>query len=495
MSARRHDEVGGAHTEEPLHFDAWLDHAKTLAGRFSVRTKILGIVLALTTILGLGITWQVRTAMNAVIANELDSRGRDQVLELATRIAEPLSRNDSVLLSQILDETVTQHPDTLYAFITNSGGDVIAHTFGEAGFPSDLLAIETSVGQRSADHTDVDSEEGRVHTFTEPILDGEDSVARLGLSDARLSRAMDGITLQLLVTTLFVGIVGIAAATLLTWLLTRPILDLVDTTRRVARGDLSARASVWAEDEIGSLADSFNQMVGDLEANRITIAENEQARTRLLKQLIGAQEDERKRIARELHDTVGQALSSIMLGASLIERSDAAEETTTNAGELRELTAETLEQVRKLSRELRPSVLDDLGLAAALDRYGAEFQLRYPKIATDVHCDLPARLPSIVETNLYRVVQEGMTNVARHSGARTLSVLVTRRNETVQAIIEDNGTGFDPVEMRTNGQSVGIHGMIERAELLGGRLDIESSRDGTTVYVEVPVATPTEAPG
>ncbi|MFV1962672.1 MAG: histidine kinase [Acidimicrobiia bacterium] len=487
MSTHHKDMIQPAPSERPVRFDVWLSNAKTAAGGFSVRTKILGIVLVLTTVLGLGITWQVRTAMNAVIKNELDSRGQTQALALAARIADPLSLNDGVLVSQILDDTLTQHPDTLYALITNADGDVVAHAFGEAGPFSDLLAIETAIGQQSAEHADITSEVGLLHTFAETIPNGEGSVARLALSEARLGRAIDGITLQLLVTTLFVGLVGVVAATLLTWLLTRPILDLVGTTRRVARGDLSARASVWAEDEIGSLADSFNRMVEELESNRATIAENERARTRLLKQLIGAQEDERKRIARELHDSIGQALSSIMLSASLIERSDAPQEQQSRANELRQLSAETLEHVRKMSRELRPSVLDDLGLAAALDRYAAEFRLRYPEIVADLHCDLPDRLSPVVETTLYRVVQEGMTNVARHSGARTLSVLVTQRNSTAQAIIEDDGNGFDPVQAARNGESVGIHGMVERVELLSGRLDIESNHNGTAVYVVIPV--------
>ncbi|MFV1971339.1 MAG: HAMP domain-containing protein [Acidimicrobiia bacterium] len=492
MSTHRSDAIQAAPTERPVRFDVWLSNTKTLAGGFSVRTKILGIILVLTTVLGLGITWQVRAAMNAITANELDSRGQAQTLELATRIAEPLSRNNSVSVSQILDETVAQHPDTMFALITDPDGDVIAHSFGEAGPPSELVEIEPQIGEQSAQHADITSEDGLVHTFAETIPDGEGSVARLGLSEARLGKAIDGITLQLLVTTLFVGLVGVVAATLLTWLLTRPILDLVGTTRRVARGDLSVRASVWAEDEIGSLADSFNQMVKELESNRTTIAENEEVRTRLLKQLIGAQEDERKRIARELHDSIGQALSSIMLGASLIERSDAPQEQRSRADELRQLSAETLEHVRKMSRELRPSVLDDLGLAAALDRYAAEFQLRHPEIVADLHCDLSERLPSVVETTLYRVVQEGMTNVARHSGARMLSVLVTQRDGTVQAIIEDNGVGFDPVQAARNGESVGIHGMVERVELLSGRLDIESNRNGTAVYIEIPVGDTSE---
>ena len=492
MNARPHEDRRGELTEASARIDTWMDRVRTMAGHFSVRTKILGIVLALIALLGLGITWQVRTAMIAVIANELDNHGQAQISEIAERVSDPLSRNDTDRVSEILDETVAYRPDIMYAYVAGPDGNIVAATFSEDDIPPGVASIEDPGVARSVQHVDTDGEQGSVHSFSARVGGGDIGVAWLGLSEARLSRAVDGITLQLLMTTLFLGVVGIAAATLLTWLLTRPILDLVDTTDRVARGDLSARAYVWAEDEIGSLANSFNRMVGELESNRATIAENDLARSRLLKQIIGAQEDERKRIARELHDTVGQALTSIMLGASLIVRSEASPEATADAERVRDIAAETLEQVRQLSRELRPSVLDDLGLAAALDRYVADFQVLYPEIETEVHCNLPVRLPPAVETTLYRIVQEGMTNVARHSGARALSVLVVSRDGCVRTIIEDDGIGFDPVAVRRNGQSVGIHGMVERSELLGGRLDIESGEDGTTVYVEVPVPAPVE---
>ena len=155
--------------------------------------------------------------------------------------------------------------------------------------------------------------------------------------------------------------------------------------------------------------------------------------------------------------------------------------------ELRQIASETLDEVRLLSRELRPSVLDDLGLAAALERYTVEISSRYPNLMVDLHCNLPVRLVFPVETALYRIVQEAMTNAARHSRAKTLSVLLTTRNGRAQAIIEDDGCGFDPVAVRRSGNSVGLHSMAERAEQLGGTIEIESSPKGTAIFVEAPV--------
>jgi signal transduction histidine kinase len=474
------------HADAVDRFDEWLEGMRRWVTGFSVRTKILGIVLALTIALGLVITWQVRSSMSDVLFGELDNRGLSVASDLAARTGDSLLINDSYAAFELLRDTVLHHPDVEYAFIADSRGIIVAHTFGEEGFPIGRLGVHEEVGSEPS-HVHFTSELGRIHDFAAPVIEADVGMVRVGLSETRLRTVVDGITTQLLATTFFVAVAGVVAATFLTWLLTRPIIDLVETTRSVGEGDLAARANHWAEDEIGDLSTAFNEMVDDLEANRATIAANEAARSRLLEQLISAQEEERKRLARELHDTVGQALSSIMVGVALLAKDQADAERKSRSLEIQKLTQETLEQVRELSRELRPSALDDLGLGPALARYAEEFQVRYPRLAVDLHVDLPDRLAPSVETTLYRVVQEAMTNAARHSGGDSVSVLLSRRNGSVLTIVEDDGGGFDFHTTRVNGMSVGIHGMQERVEMLGGRLEIESGGDGTTLYAQVPL--------
>jgi signal transduction histidine kinase len=459
--------------------------AKQAATGFSVRTKILGIVVTLTMVLGLAVTLQVRSVMTSVLITELDNRGASVVSDLAARSANPLLLNDPFSVFETLSDTVANHPDAEYAFVLDPSGRVVVHTFGDEGFPVALLTPPAGIAESDIIHRHFDSGSSSIHDFEAPILDGELGVVRLGTTEDRLGGVVNGITTQMLVITLFVALIGVAAASLLTWLLTRPILDLVDTTQRVGEGDLSARASYWANDEIGALSVAFNQMVDDLEANRATISETQAARSRLLEKLITAQEEERKRIARELHDTVGQSLSSLIVGIAVLDRLTG-DEAESKGRELQLLAGETLTQVRELSRELRPSALDDLGLSAALERYAEDFTLRYPGVVADVHAELPDRLPPAMETALYRIVQEAMTNAARHGDARNVSILLVQRSGSVRAIIEDDGSGFDPDLVRRNHTSVGIHAMQERAELLDGSLEIESGPGGTTVYVEVP---------
>ena len=204
-----------------------------------------------------------------------------------------------------------------------------------------------------------------------------------------------------------------------------------------------------------------------------------------LRRVVEAQELERRRLARELHDETGQALTSILLGLKGLEERMDDSESREAAEELRELVVSTLQDVRRLAVELRPSALDDFGLVAALERLTGSFA-EQTGIAVDFQTALAEeRLPEEVETAIYRIVQESLTNVVKHARARRVSILLARKDGAVKAVVEDDGQGFDPAE-QTGGS--GLVGMRERLALLGGRLAVESAPDrGTTVAAEVPL--------
>ncbi len=452
----------------------------------SVRTKIMGIVLALTVILGFSVTLQVRAVMTETLLAELDNRGHSVVSDLAARSVGPLLTHNITDLHALLIETVSNHPDARYALVLDPAGTVITSTF-TSGVPPALLALRLPDTLRQESHIHYENYEGNIHDFTMPISAGDAGAVRLGLAETRLQQTIDAVTRRMLLTTLVVALVGILAAIFLTWLLTRPILDLVMTTNRVRKGDLTARAPHWTDDEIGALADAFNNMISELQRSQETVLAKEAARSHLLSRLIEAQEDERKRIARDLHDDVGQALTSLMVQMRLLQQQCKEPALQGQLNQLRTVADKTLSTVRLLSRQLRPSTLDDLGLAAALERYQSEFTSHYPALAVDLHCNLTQRLPPMVEISLYRIIQEAMTNAARHSQATTIGVLVTMRDHRVQAIIEDDGSGFDVEVVHREHGSIGLHSMTERAELLNGQLQIESGSNGTTVFVEIPV--------
>jgi signal transduction histidine kinase len=202
-----------------------------------------------------------------------------------------------------------------------------------------------------------------------------------------------------------------------------------------------------------------------------------------LRRMIEGQELERRRLARELHDETGQALTSVLLGLKAVEN---AKDVPAALANLRELVVNTLQEVRRLAVELRPKALDDFGLVPALERLVETFTE-----ATGIDVQFSSRLgaerlPPEVETTLYRIVQEAMTNIAKHAGARTVSILLARRGATVNAVIEDDGQGFSQDD--ETGWGIGLGGMRERLALLDGRLTIETSPGhGATLVAEVPL--------
>lgn len=205
-----------------------------------------------------------------------------------------------------------------------------------------------------------------------------------------------------------------------------------------------------------------------------------------LRSVVSAQELERERLARELHDETGQALTSILLGLKELEDAGAAADVSAATARLRELVVTTLQDVRRLAVELRPKALDDYGLVPALERLVETFQeqtgievIMEPQLGQE-------RLPSEIETALYRIIQEALTNVVKHAQASKVSIVLARRGNSVSAVFEDDGRGFAVDETREDG--LGLLGMKERLSLLDGRLQIESSSDGgTTLVAEVPL--------
>lgn len=205
-----------------------------------------------------------------------------------------------------------------------------------------------------------------------------------------------------------------------------------------------------------------------------------------LRRVVEAQELERKRLARELHDETGQALTSILLGLRTLEEAPALDELRPSVDSLRELTIQTLRDVRRLAVELRPSALDDFGLVPALERLAEGFG-EQTGLTVQVEARLDERLPADVETALYRIVQEALTNVLKHAQARNVSILLNRKGSTVAAVVEDDGRGFSPKEIGDEG--LGLLGMRERLALLDGTLKIESSPGaGTTIVAEARIS-------
>jgi len=179
-------------------------------------------------------------------------------------------------------------------------------------------------------------------------------------------------------------------------------------------------------------------------------------------------------------------LTSILLGLRAVDEADRKEAVTSAVADLRELVVGTLQDVRRLAVQLRPKALDDFGLVPALERLVQTFS-ESSGISVDLEAQLgDIRVPTEVETTVYRIVQEALTNVVKHAEATKVSILLVRSESSVTAVIEDNGRGFDPAAVKL--ESLGLEGMRERVELHEGRLTIEASPgSGTTLRIEVAV--------
>src|ERR1051325_9461691 len=218
----------------------------------------------------------------------------------------------------------------------------------------------------------------------------------------------------------------------------------------------------------------------------------EELRNRLIQQAVTAQEEERRRIARELHDEAGQSLTALLVGLRTIEESRTVTEAAELAQRLRGIAAQTLDEVGRLSRGLHPSVLDEVGLPTAVTRHAQEFADLHA-VAVDVRIEglETEPLPPALQATVYRILQEALTNVAKHAGARSVSVRLVRHEAAVELRVQDDGAGFDPsqsADAPAGDRHLGLQVMRERAALLGGSVKVESRPGaGTTITVHFPM--------
>jgi signal transduction histidine kinase len=323
-----------------------------------------------------------------------------------------------------------------------------------------------------------------------------------GLRRLRFGLAMLGI----------VALVATWGATLLgTRLLVRPVQRLTEAAQRIAAGDLQTPLEAPEGGEIGAMAGALEQMRTLLFANIRELAmwnETLEARVierteklrqhqaltqQLLRRAISAQEEERARLSWELHDEIAQNLMAVQLSVDRLARTPPANETELRKrlAQVRTLTGQTLAELRGVIAALRPGVLDQLGVAPALN-WVAEHTLRPLDVTVSIEAGgLGERLPREIETILFRIAQEAMSNVARHSGAHRLLIRLARVNDQIIMKLTDDGRGFDlstvtsaPSQMH----GLGLAGMQERASLVGGQVMVTSvPGQGTTVYVALPL--------
>jgi signal transduction histidine kinase len=308
---------------------------------------------------------------------------------------------------------------------------------------------------------------------------------------------------------------GLALGT--AWSVRTPLTVLTNAAEAIARGRLSDPIPPLGDDEIGRLGRSLDQMRAALgtsldevelanrdleqrvEARTAELRElyrqlevRDRSRAELLRKVITAQEEERKRIARELHDETCQTIVALGMALGMANGAQP-DEQGARLAEARTLSLRALDELHRIMFDLRPSVLDDLGLIPAIRWYA---ERRLVPLGIDVRVEVDEaqpRLPAGMEVTLFRVVQEAIANIERHAQAEQVLIQIARDAAAITIEIEDDGVGFEPARYRVareSGEGLGLLGMRERVELLGGTVDVDSAPGaGARVVVRVPLQT------
>jgi signal transduction histidine kinase len=417
--------------------------------------------------------------------------------------------------------SLPQSEGSVHSEIVDAAGYIVAHFGGAAAGPPDehlaVLVPIIATGQPATTIHHVDDGVDHVVVYY-PFRTRPGGVVVEQAEDAALAIPRD-----MQQTMLIFGIVALVIASAVAWLhansVMRPIRRLTGDAARMASGDLESPIAVSRDDEIGALARRFDEMRVKLKASleesarwtdelerRVDERTREvgdknrelnvlsRVRRQLLAKTISAQEEERKRLARELHDDSAQTLTAALM--TLKSAEDALPAASHGSRQAMERSRSQLEsalrEIRKAIVDLRPSALDDLGLATAIRSY-ANDHLRPLgiKVAFETSGN-EGRVKGAAVTAIFRIAQEAVNNVARHSGARQATITLTFGSSAVVTVVEDDGNGFDPDRFHQpedSGRGLGLLGMRERAGLFGGDVEIVSrAGHGTSVRVRVPYA-------
>ncbi len=280
---------------------------------------------------------------------------------------------------------------------------------------------------------------------------------------------------------------------------TRPLEEVQRVIRAVESGETDARVDLerMSDRDLMRFASLFNEMLDQLEENaRVIRSDREQLRQMALA-VLNAQEEERRRIARELHDQASQALSVMLVGidTGLKAMPPSISEGHQQLMFLKKIATSTLEDLRALSRSLHPTVLDDLGLLPAVRWYARNTLDKAGLNVKIIARGMEERLPPEMETAVFRIVQESCSNILRHAGARNAEISLVRDDGVLHVVVKDDGIGFDMEKVRARKRHhLGLVGMEERARLLGGTFEIHS-RPGSGTVVEATILVEEEASG
>ncbi|MGL5270931.1 MAG: ATP-binding protein [Selenomonadaceae bacterium] len=469
----------------------------------SLYYKINVLVIGMIMLSGLVIGISMLQATSHLLEIQLDKRGIDIGNSIASLSSNDILLEDFFAISDRLNKTKNNNAEVRYILITDSSGRILASTFGNS-LPQGLVSVRLPVNEEPVvqDGNELwikrfSSNEGAIREILFPIEEGNIGFVRIGLSEKIMQGLLAEKVKEILLTVLFVSLLAAIGATRLSYLLVQPVRILLAAARQIQQGDYNVRIKVQNSDEIGNLARAFNAMAHSLrKKNRENyqllqeVQAKEEMRVSLIRKLFTVQEDEQRRLSRELHDETGQCMASLLAYIKVLHTKMTTQEQKDLLSEARAVTVNVLERIRTMAVELRPPELDYLGVVAAMEKYIMNFS---DQNSLEVEFTPPPEklvISNDIAVSLYRILQESLTNIVMHAKAKNVEVIITLGDGCVRMSISDDGQGMkeNAVQLARENNRLGLFGMQERAELLGGTVAIESlPGSGTTVTVTLPI--------
>ncbi len=450
----------------------------------SLRVKMIGLVIFTAIFIGVLMILEIYFIFPEFNTIQLRELSTSMSKELSLQSVNYILDDNMFQLTKLLKDAVISNPDLIYAFIENNKGRVIASNFSD-GFPLVLLKINNKHFQ-SQSVLNIKTTNANVWDTKMPILKGELGIVRVGISAKRSGSIITSLIGSVAFAVVIAIIVGVIISSIIAWFIMMPIADLSKAAKAIGNGKY-IKVQPSSSDELGELISTFNEMSNSLRMLESERNEKESMRREFVSKVINAQEEERKRIARDLHDQLGQFLTYTKIKFKILEDLNDVFEIHKNVIALRDDLTKEVGAIHDMAEDLRPSTLDVMGLENTVSMYVDDFVKKYDISVNFYSINLnDKRFSNVIEISIYRVVQEALRNIIKHAKAKTVKVILEYNKDHIRGVIEDDGEGFNYEENLSKG--LGIYGMRERVELLKGRLDIESEVDhGSMIVFDIPV--------
>jgi len=483
----------------------WL---RKLSIYYKINGIIIGMLLLLSCIIGV---IMIRTTAQ-LLDQQIEQRGAEVGTYIAVLSSNDILLDDQYALFDRINKTKNNTEDVRYILITDSAGRILANTFAgnlPKGLPVTPLPPPNNNFLSSYSQADIisghqvlkfSSNEGPLREIIVPIENGAIGFVRVGMLENSMQQLLKKKLDEFFITTFLVCLLAVIGATHLAYVIINPLRSLTRAAEQIQRGNLSVETKVQAEDEVGQLTTVFNEMVNslqekDFENNHLLreLRNKEAMRTILITRLFTIQEEERKRISRELHDETNQSLASLLAYMKVLLSKltdDKQRELLLGA---RDVAINVLDGLRKMAVELRPPILDDLGITAAIAKYVNNFSKEQHIAVSFFAPDDKLVISNEISLALYRILQESLTNISKHACATEATISLLKSGtipDRITLIISDNGVGLRSGELEIARQNnrLGVYGMKERTELLGGVFNLHSmSGHGTKITVILPI--------